>query len=419
MRVLFLSNHVPPDPSTSTQGIYQRMRLFLEAIQALADLEILFFVPPATDISATAIAHLEAQLLTHWHIKAKLWLCPTPTQLPGKIHQQFAGIFNHHHQTDYIGTSHPQVVQTLEQVLSRQPDALFIHRLTSICPALLTQHPLPPIFFDLDDIEHIKFMRQIRQPPTRLRTLLYFLQVPARLRGELRAIRLAHRTFVCSTRDRDYLTQRWQLPGVVSVPNAIAIPPAQALTPEPTLLLLGGYYYYPNLNAANFLIEQVFPRVRQALPQARLIIAGSHPQAIRSYAQAPAGVEFTGFVDDLEALYQRSRVVCCPIFSGGGTRVKMIEAAAYGKPIVATRIGAEGLDLTDGQEFLLRDRPDTFADACIQLLSQDALSQPLGAAARAAAIRHYDRAHIIQMIQQQLQPTLSATPGHSAYVVTP
>jgi glycosyltransferase involved in cell wall biosynthesis len=60
-------------------------------------------------------------------------------------------------------------------------------------------------------------------------------------------------------------------------------------------------------------------------------------------------VEFRGFVDDLSALYAETRIVCCPIVIGSGTRIKLVEAASYARPIVATRIGAEGLDFRDGR----------------------------------------------------------------------
>jgi glycosyltransferase involved in cell wall biosynthesis len=416
MRVLFVSNHLPPHLPTATQGIYKRMGLFMDALKPIAQLEMLFFVAPDADTSAETIARLEADISQHWNVKTKLTLCPTPAQTPSKFQQQIAGIFNFHHQADYIGTSHPAVVQAFEQCLDRNPDALFIHRLNSLCPAMLSDRPLPPIFFDLDDVEHIKFIRQLRQPPTRVRTLLYYLQVPARLRGELRAIRLTRQTFVCSDHDRRYLLNRWGLSNVVSVPNAIKIPSPQPLTPQPTLLLLGGYYYFPNTNAANFLIEQVLPRIQRVIPNAHLIIAGPKPEAIRSYAKKPTGVEFTGFVEDLDALYQRSRVVCCPIFSGGGTRVKMIEAAAYGKPIVSTRIGAEGLEMTDGKDFLLRDRPQDFADACIELLQNDGLCDRLGAAARNTAIQSYDRANIVQLIRHQISSATQVPTQGQTYV---
>jgi glycosyltransferase involved in cell wall biosynthesis len=187
------------------------------------------------------------------------------------------------------------------------------------------------------------------------------------------------------------------------VPNAVTIPDEQPLTSEKTLLFIGSYRNQPNVEAAEFLIEKVWPRVRRGVPEARLIIAGSPPENIRGYRQDMPAVEFTGFVDDLTALYQRSRVVCAPIFSGAGTRVKIIEAAAFGKPIVSTRLGAEGIEMRDGREISLRDDPNSFAEACLRLLTDPALCEQLGAAAHATAVRHYDRTKVVRLIQRYLK----------------
>jgi glycosyltransferase involved in cell wall biosynthesis len=403
------------------QGTFRRLKLFIDALKEIAELDMLFYVSNDVDCSSRAVAEKAEQLSAHWGADVNLFLCPQQRYLAArpKWKQQFAPVFNFFQQATFFPTAGDQQVQAFEGCLERQPDAIFCHRLPAVSPVLLTKRSLPPIFFDLDDIEHIKFARQIRQPPYRLVTNLYYLHVPAIWWGERLCIQQATRTFICSELDQRYLSQRWQLPGIVQIPNAVAIPPMQSLTTEPTLMLIGGYYYQANLNAANYLIEKVWPLVYQQRPDARLIIAGKEPHHIDSYASPPAGVEFTGFVSDLDALYQRSRVVCCPILSGGGTRVKMIEAAAYGKPIVSTRIGAEGLEMADGKEFLLRDRAAAFAEACVQLLNNDQLAQNLGAAARTAAIQTYDRDNIITSIQQhilsvfslsenQLKATLSA-----------
>jgi len=368
---------------------------------------VLFFVPPQVEVdySPVAIATKQQELSAHWNAAINLCLCPQRPvhEEEPRWQRQLRPVVNFREQGTFYPTSTAQQVQALEQCLERRPDAIFCHRLESMTPLLQTRRPLPPIFFDLDDVEHISFARQIRQPPTRLMTKLYYLQIPALWWGERQAMQRAVRTFVCSQLDQSYLSKRCGLDGVVAIPNAVAIPPEQPPCPDPTLMLIGGYYYYPNLNAANFLIEQVWPLVRQARPDARLIIAGTQPENIRTYSTGAPGVEFTGFVEDLDALYQRSRIVCCPILSGGGTRVKMIEAAAYGKPIVATRIGAEGLAMEDGRDYLQRNHAESFARACIELLERDEWCHRLGASARQSAIQQYDRANIVRTIQSHVE----------------
>ena len=406
MRVLFIVSLVlPTEWLVGIHGIHKRMEMFIDAIKEIAQIDILFYVSSDTDITPSAVSKIESFFRQRWNANINLFLCPEFTNLvsESKLKTEIPGILSFFKHPAYINTSGPQQIRAFEECLSRKPDAIFVHRLRSMPPAMLTRKTLPPIFLDLDDIEHIAFIRKLNQPPSSLIASVYYLQVPAIWWGELRAIRMARQTFICSEKDRNYLTKRWGLSGVVTVPNAITIPEPQPITNEPTLLFIGTYTYQANINAANFLIEQVWPQIYRVMPEARLIIAGKEPSNIRSYSTGVPGVEFTGFVDALDELYQRVRVVCCPIFSGGGTRIKMIEAAAYGKPIVATRIGVEGLNMQDGQDFLLSNTPKSFAEACLELFKNYSLCEQLGSNARAVAIRHYDRTSIVRLIQEHMK----------------
>jgi glycosyltransferase involved in cell wall biosynthesis len=194
------------------------------------------------------------------------------------------------------------------------------------------------------------------------------------------------------------------MPGVVTIPNAVvAMPAAHGIDPASrSLLFLATYAYGPNIAAADFLIRDVWPLVRAVRPDARLIIAGNKPDRISSFASRPPDVEFTGFVDDLDQLYRRVRIVCCSILSGGGTRLKILEAAARGKAIVSTMVGAEGLELRDGVEIILRDGARAFAGACVELLGDPARCDGLGVAARSAVERCYDRKRIVTLIKEEI-----------------
>jgi glycosyltransferase involved in cell wall biosynthesis len=404
MRVLIVSKYFPADPRTHVRSVFQRMNMFVDAIKEIAHINMLFYVPFQINVSPPLVSALERSFSEHWNTEIRLFLCQQLKRENSMLKQwiYISRVCSFFKQPYYVSTSEPQQVQALESCLRNKPDAIFAHRLSAMCPHLLSHETLPPIFFDLDDIEHVRLIRSIKQSEKRPTNLLKYLYVPALCWGEIRAIRLARRTFVCSELDRRYLAKYWHLPGVVAIPNAVTIPAVQPLTSEPTLLFLGSYKYQPNLDAAEFLVKQVWPRVYRAMPTARLIIAGAPPQNVHGYGLNIPGVEFTGFVEDLGGLYRRSRVVCAPIFAGGGTRVKIVEAAAYGKPIVATQIGAEGLEMRNGHELLLREDPVSFAEACLKLLTDAALCERLGAAARAIAVQRYDRAKVVRLIQRYL-----------------
>ena len=405
MRVLFVSTYFPGDSRILVHGVFKRMEMFVDAIKEIAQLDMLFYVPRNGDVSPQGVAGVERFLSERWSADVRLFLCPRFERPEGtsKWRRYGAGIVTVFGQGTCVFTSGSRQVEAFEACLRRKPDAIFAHRLPAMCPPLLTDRALPPICFDLDDVEHSVLVRSIGQQATARSKALSYMRLPALLWGERRAIRLADKTFVCSDLDRRYLTNYWRLPRVVTVPNAVELPECQPVAEQPTFLFVGSYLFVQNVYAADFLIQKIWPRVHRAMPAARLIIAGPAPERIPSYRAGVPGVEFTGFVDDLDALYRRSRVACAPIQCGGGTRIKIVEAAAYGKPIVATRIGAEGLELRDGHELLLRDDPESFANACLELLEDSSLCARLGLRARAKVEELYNRADIVRLIQGYLK----------------
>src|ERR1043166_8610383 len=337
------------------------MRTFLDAIKQRASVRILFYHGYGLEVDEKHIAETKAAMQSEWELD-DLELVTCRQQLDpshgDKLWQGYlVRALSMHRQLDYVRTSGAAQLRAFEDCLADRPDFVFAHRLNTMCPALLTRRELPPIFLDLDDVEHKAFIRGISQPPNFGAKRLFYLQLPAFLWGERRAIRLARKTFVCSELDAQYLSGTWRLPNVRAIPNSIRVPEPRPMATEPVFLLLGLYAYAPNAVAADYLITRIWPLIRSARPDARLIIAGGRPELIPCFGQPHAGVEYAGFVDDLDVLYSKARIVCCPILSGGGTRIKIIEAAAYGKAVVSTRVGAEGLDFEDGSEIMLRDDP--------------------------------------------------------------
>jgi glycosyltransferase involved in cell wall biosynthesis len=420
MKVLFVSTHFPVNfakyahgASDQTgmfhaHGSFKRMGTFVEAIKTNAEIDLLFYVSKRFDVSSNSILAFQDSLSRHWNTTLHLRLCHRrePPNNLNKLQLYGGGVVSFYRQAGNNFTSGREQVRAFENALTRSPDVIFVHRLDAMSPLLLTRAALPPVYFDLDDIEHVAAIRNFQHDLTLRSKLLASLELPALFWGERKAIRLARRTFVCSESDRRYLSKWWRLHRVVTVPNAVALPQRQPLPSNPTLLFLGSYWYKPNTQAAEFLLHQIWPLIYRAIPQARLIIGGPAPENIRGYNAGVPGTEFTGFIEDLDELYRRSRVVCAPILSGAGTRVKIIEAAAYRKPIVATPLGAEGLHLRDGREILLRENAKSFANACIELLTNDSLCERLGSGAYDAVVRHYELARTKSLIRSEVMAAL-------------
>ncbi|MGO9314140.1 MAG: glycosyltransferase family 4 protein [Syntrophobacteraceae bacterium] len=404
MKIGFISIAFPVDLQKYVFGLYKRMGTFIHAMKEMGELDMLYFVHQDITLNENFVAETEKRFAKHWDARLRLDLC---NRAPGR---QAQGNWKYYVDPALSITNHPPYLQTAQReqisavrrMLSRKPDILFVHRLASFIPLLLSKEYHPRIYFDLDDIEHVALSRSIKQPPLWPGKRLFYLRLPILKLWERRAIRLSHTTFVCSEHDRHSLSKDWGSRNIEVIPNAIDIPDVQELPDKPRLLFLGLMSYLPNTVAADYLIKKIWPLILSAFPDARLLIAGPGSENIASFADCPSGVEFLGFVDDLEKLYKEVTVVCCPILSGGGTRIKILEAAAYGKPVVSTTVGAEGIELRDGEEILLRDGPESFAEGCIQLLKDRSFAVKIGRAARSVVARKYDRNHVIDRIRMTM-----------------
>jgi glycosyltransferase involved in cell wall biosynthesis len=404
MKIGFISTAFPVDLRTNVYGGFKRMGMFIDALKDLGELDMLFYVSPELDITSQYVAEMEGQLAKHWDAKLSLDLCNlAPVKIANGRWQEYVtpalSIADH---PPYLQSAQSEQISAVHRILSRKPDILFVHRLTAMIPFLLSRGHHPRVFFDLDDIEHVAYSRSIKQPPWWPGKRLYYLRLPILKLWERRAIRSSHTTFICSDYDKQYLSKAYGCNNVAVIPNAIEIPELQEITGKPVLLFLGRMSYPPNTVAANYLIKKIWPVIYSAVPNARLLIAGAKPEHIESFADNPPGVEFLGFIDDLDKLYKEVAVVCCPILSGGGTRIKILEAAAFGKPIVSTTLGAEGIDLRDGDEILLRDDPDSFAEACIRLLKERNFAVKIGQTARSSVARHYERDDVVERIKNYM-----------------
>lgn len=407
MRALFITNRWPGDFDRFSNGTAVRMLMMLEAVASLAShVDLLFFAPPKADLEESTLANARERIRNEWGLQSfSLNVCRqhfSPLRYDRLWSDYLAPALDARRQPMLAATSGPEHSRALQACLDKQPDLIFVHRLTSMMPLLKARRPLPPVYMDLDDIEHLRFSRILAEPPHWRSKKLLKLQVPALARLERCAVGLTEKSFVCSKSDADFLNRLWHVANVEEVPNTVPDRGSTDYCPEPTLMFLGLLSYRPNTAAAEWLIDEIWPRIRDRAPAARLVIAGGEPEHVRHFSSPPAGVTFSGFVPDLRNAYQGTRIALCPIRSGGGTRVKIVEAASFAKPIVSTVLGAEGLAFSNGTEILLRDSAVDFAAAVVELLQSEERCRQLGLAARRAYEREYRASSVKTIITNKL-----------------
>lgn len=157
-----------------------------------------------------------------------------------------------------------------------------------------------------------------------------------------------------------------------------------------TMLFVGNFQHAPNIQALNWFTNEALPKILLQCPEATFVVVGSDPPESLSYLANHPNIRLTGRVTDIREPLERYAVFVCPILSGSGIRVKLLEAFAAGIPVVSTRIGAEGLSTESGDICELADSPESFADATVNLLSDQEHAARLAARARDMVVRERD-----------------------------
>ncbi|MEO8697528.1 MAG: glycosyltransferase family 4 protein [Acidimicrobiales bacterium] len=176
-----------------------------------------------------------------------------------------------------------------------------------------------------------------------------------------------------------------------------------------SLVFFGAINYFPNADGVMFFADEVFPTVRRRRPNASFKVIGPGASA-EVLARQHGGVEIVGMVDDVNPFIERAAVIVVPLRIGGGTRLKIVEALSKGKPVVSTRLGAEGLDVVDGEHLLLADEPQEFADQIERVLADPALARRLGTAGRTLMEDRYSWGTITRQLEHFYQELLDARP---------
>lgn len=155
-------------------------------------------------------------------------------------------------------------------------------------------------------------------------------------------------------------------------------------SPGPSVCFVGTLDWFPNQDGARFFLESIWPRILARVPDAVFWLVGRGPgRTVCEAAQRTDRVEILGCVPDVQPYVRQAWVNVVPLRIGSGTRLKILEAFGWGKAVVSTTLGAEGLPLTDGVHILLRDRVEEFTEAVVELLLDQAKRAELGRRGRA------------------------------------
>ena len=300
-----------------------------------------------------------------------------------------------------------EAIQAFEAHHPRDYDVVFLHRLTA---AWWTGWTDPHrTIVDFDDIPSHYYRQTTRNgnPVFRLLKWLRYLRIRVTEKRMPNAFRYV---LVCSETDQRYMAH----PNVKVISNTYY--PNKAMEDEPkpgtpgAMLFVGTLQYWANVRGLAWFVREVLPLVRQSVPEAKLVVVGLEPtpdghKEDMSWTENQ-GVEFVGEVDDVASYIQNASFEVVPLLHGCGTRIKIVESLAYGKPVVGTSIGAYGWPMGEEEGVFRRDAAKGFAQACIDLLGQANRPYACGLKGRDFIQEHYRPQAIAKKLEGLVQTIL-------------
>jgi len=228
--------------------------------------------------------------------------------------------------------------------------------------------------------------------------------------AERRYLRLADRVLAVSETDRDAFAAFLSAEKLTVIPTGVDVEYFQPLAGEETansLVFTGSMDWLPNEDAILYFADAILPLIREHSPEVFLDVVGRNPsRKLQALAESQKSIRLTGWVDDIRPFVGRGSVCIVPLRIGGGTRLKIFEAMAMGKAVVSTSVGAEGLAVRSGENIVLADTPNDFAQAVISLLRDPGRRQQLGTAARTLVQENYSWTIVANDFARALQEVI-------------
>lgn len=255
---------------------------------------------------------------------------------------------------------------------------------------------IPSVLFQ-HNVESTIWRRHFETQTSRIRRQFFYRQWQKMYACEREICRSFDAVVAVSKADRDQLRNEFGLREVHDVPTGVDTEYFRPLGSSPEafeLVFTGSMDWMPNEDAILYFAREILPRIEQTNPAVTLTIVGRNPsRRLAALAASNQRIKVTGRVEDVRPYVDRATAYIVPLRVGGGTRLKIYEAMAMEKPVISTSVGAEGLPVRDGDELLIADDPDEFAEAVSRVLTDARLANRLGKQARKVVCERFGWKH--------------------------
>lgn len=404
-RVVFVTTRLPYPP---TEGHQLRSWHLLRAVAREHEVELLSLA--RRDDRRDQIAALHEIVR-----RVALFEIPSEHSDGALARAALAGLFT---DTPFVVAKYAAIPELRAAVAEASARADLVH--FDMLPLMALADAVPPhvpVVFNAHNVEHALLRHRLGVERGVLRRAFLSTQVAKLERWEADAARRARRVLACSPDDAEVLARMAPATPVDVIANGVDVDALQPATGAPaqrdTLVFVGQMSWFPNLDGMRWFLTEVMPRIVAARPAAKLLVIGK-AAGLEVPPALAAHVTLAGFVPDLVPPVHDAALYVVPLRAGSGTRLKVLEAMALGKAIVATRIGAEGISLTHGQDVVYADDAGSFAQAVLALLDDPARAARLGAAARRLAEARYGWRAIGEALNASYARALADRPAPTA-----
>ena len=400
MRILFISSIIPWPPNV---GTVLRSLSLIEALERLGGVDFLFF-SDSDSILSTPFAENRRVLDIlprprflsglGWGLLTKLfgmsqneWL---PYYVPG---------FNKLFTIDKASSRKIQSINldNYDVIFFIQVEALWWFKSTIQRKTIL----------DVDVIKHAGVNIDAKGSPSFFKILTRKLIFRNLKKAETDAVKNVAVALVCSNEDTKILTES----NVRVIPNVF--PDKGQISSEvdenhsKTILFVGTLTYKPNRLGIEYFITSILPHILDQDPSVKFQVIGrTDPNARYAWSSAP-GVDFIGTVVDPMPYIEAAAIEICPVMEGLGTRIKIIEALSYGRPMVSTTIGAYGIDIGENDGLFRRDTIEDTVSICLELLRDPVKRKNIGMRAKRAVMERYSQQAVNYLIEDVIRKDLN------------
>lgn len=263
-----------------------------------------------------------------------------------------------------------------------------------------------PSVINHHNAESFMMRRRTKLERSQFKRILFLLEAHMLRQYEAKMCPRFKDNFVVSELDAQQLSEVAPSAHYSVIPNGVDIDYFKKMPPVSNhrMVFAGRLDQYSNRDAILYFIGEIWPRILKSFPDASLDILGSNATSeLNALAHRYSSIRLRGFVPDIRPYFQTATVAVCPIRDGGGTRLKILDNLAMGKPIVTTTIGIEGIAATPERDLLVADSPEDFAAQVARVFTDEALRGRLSEAARRLAEERYSWTSIIAYLLGRFQ----------------